>query len=64
MKNNQIPSAMEYAIKDIKEGFLSIHIWSMLGWLEIKQRYRRSIIGPFWLAISTGVMIGCMGPLY
>ncbi|MBU3619950.1 ABC transporter permease [Polynucleobacter sp. JS-Fieb-80-E5] len=64
MKNNKILSNMEYAIKDIKEGFLSIHIWPMLGWLEIKQRYRRSIIGPFWLTISTGVMIGCMGPLY
>jgi len=36
----------------------------MLGWQEIKQRYRRSKLGPFWLTISTGVMIGAMGPLY
>jgi ABC-type polysaccharide/polyol phosphate export permease len=36
----------------------------MLGWQDIKQRYRRSKIGPFWLTISTGVLIGSMGPLY
>lgn len=36
----------------------------MLGWLEIKQRYRRSVLGPLWLTISTGAMIAGMGPLY
>jgi ABC-type polysaccharide/polyol phosphate export permease len=52
------------AIRDFKEGLVSIHIWPMLGWLEIKQRYRRSLLGPFWLTISTGAMIAGMGPLY
>lgn len=52
------------AIKDFKDGLASIHVWPMLGWLEIKQRYRRSVLGPFWLTISTGAMIGGMGPLY
>jgi len=52
------------AIQDLKEGISSIYIWSMLGWFEIKNRYRRSILGPFWLTISTGVLIAAMGPLY
>ena len=52
------------ALLDLRNGFISIYIWPMLGWLEIKQRYRRSVIGPFWLTISTAVMVGCMGPLY
>lgn len=52
------------AIDDFRDGLASIHVWPMLGWLEIKQRYRRSILGPFWLTISTGAMIGGMGPLY
>jgi ABC-type polysaccharide/polyol phosphate export permease len=64
MNNRRMPSNAEYAMQDIKEGFLSLHLWPMLGWLEIKQRYRRSIIGPFWLTISTAVLIGAMGPLY
>lgn len=52
------------ALKDVKDGVLSIYLWPMLGWQEIRQRYRRSILGPFWLTISTGAMIAGMGPLY
>lgn len=58
------PSNFALALKDLKDGVSSIHIWPMLGWQEIRQRYRRSVIGPFWLTISMGVMIGAMGPLY
>ena len=56
--------SLRLALKDIKDGAFSIYLWPMLGWLEIKQRYRRSVLGPFWLTISTGAMIGGMGPLY
>jgi ABC-type polysaccharide/polyol phosphate export permease len=56
--------ALSLAIKDIVDGVCSIYIWPMLGWQEIKQRYRRSVIGPFWLTISYGAMVGGMGPLY
>ncbi len=57
-------SAMNAALKDFRDGLASIHVWPMLGWMEIKQRYRRSVLGPFWLTISTGAMIAGMGPLY
>lgn len=52
------------ALRDFTDGLASIHVWPMLGWMEIKQRYRRSMLGPFWLTISTGAMIAGMGPLY
>jgi ABC-type polysaccharide/polyol phosphate export permease len=52
------------AIADFRDGVASIHVWPMLGWMEIKQRYRRSALGPFWLTISTGAMLAGMGPLY
>lgn len=52
------------ALADLGDGFRSTNIWPMLGWQDIKQRYRRSALGPFWLTISTGVLIGGMGPLY
>jgi ABC-type polysaccharide/polyol phosphate export permease len=52
------------AVKDIIDGISSIHIWPLLGWQEIQQRYRRSILGPFWLTLSTGALIAGMGPLY
>ncbi|SDV47829.1 ABC transporter permease [Chitinasiproducens palmae] len=39
-------------------------LWALLGWLEIRQRYARSRVGPFWLTISMGVMIGSIGVVY
>jgi lipopolysaccharide transport system permease protein len=35
-----------------------------LAWLDIKLRYRGSILGPFWLTLSTAIMVGAMGSLY
>ncbi|WP_246149434.1 hypothetical protein [Skermanella pratensis] len=36
----------------------------MLGWLDIRQRYRRSVLGAFWLTISMGIMVMALGTLY
>jgi lipopolysaccharide transport system permease protein len=38
-------------------------IWS-LAFSDIKLRYRGSLIGPFWLTISTAIQIGAMSFLY
>ena len=35
-----------------------------LGWLDVKLRYRGSVLGPFWLTASTAVMVGAMSLLY
>lgn len=35
-----------------------------LAWADIRQRYRRSTLGPFWITISTGVMIACLGLIF
>lgn len=55
---------LQLAIDDLATGFRSFNVWPMLGWQDIKQRYRRSALGPFWLTISTGALIFGMGPLY
>lgn len=52
------------ATRDLRQGILAIHVWPTLAWQEIRQRYRRSFLGPFWLTISIGVLIAGMGPLY
>ena len=59
MKKNQIK-----ALYDLTTGFFLIDIWWGLACQEINQRYARSIIGPFWLTLSMGVLIAVMGPLY
>lgn len=52
------------ALDDALQGVMSSRIWMMLGWQEIKQKYRRSLLGPFWLTMSMAIMVGAMGPLY
>lgn len=39
-------------------------MWATLGLHDIKQRYRRSMLGPFWITISMGIMIAALGTLY
>lgn len=55
---------LRLAVRDLIEGIGCVHIWPMLGWLEIKHRYRRSVLGPFWLTITTGVLVAGLGLLY
>ena len=52
------------AFKDLRDGLNQRELWLSLGWQDIKQRYRRSVIGPFWITIATGVQAGAMGLLY
>lgn len=57
-------SRLNLATRDVYEGISQYHIWFFFAWQDIKQRYRRSVIGPFWITISTGIMVLAMGPLY
>src|SRR6266568_521897 len=52
------------AIADLVNGAHAWRVWSMMGWLDIRQRYRRSMIGPFWITLSMAVMIGTLGVVY
>lgn len=38
-----------------------IHI---LAWYDIKSRYKRSVLGPFWLTLSMGIMIATIGIVF
>jgi len=46
---------------DISNGSKKYAIAGMLGWQDIKQRYRRSTLGPFWLTLSMGIMVAALG---
>jgi lipopolysaccharide transport system permease protein len=52
------------ASADLRQSLTSWRLWTLLGWLEVRQRYARSRVGPFWLTISMGVMIGSIGVVY
>jgi lipopolysaccharide transport system permease protein len=53
-----------WAMADISAGARLWRLAWALGWLDIRLRYRGSMLGPFWLTISTGVMVGALGILY
>ena len=55
---------MSVALTDLLESLRAWRLWTLLGWLEIRQRYSRSKLGPFWLTISMGVLVGTMGVIY
>jgi lipopolysaccharide transport system permease protein len=52
------------AWRDLVEGAALWRLGLALGWLDIKLRYRGSLLGPFWLTISTAVWVAAMGALY
>ena len=58
------PTQTVLAWNDIKEGIQHWRIWVMLAYQDIKLRYRRSILGPFWLTISMAITVYSMGFLY
>ena len=55
---------IQVAIADLVRCRKKIYLAFMLGWQDIRQRYRRSKLGPFWLTISMGVMIGMIGIVF
>lgn len=57
-------SHLSRAVTDIGEGVQLYWLWSRLAYHDIKMRYRGSVIGPFWLTLTTGIMAGSMGFLY
>ncbi|MDR4493601.1 MAG: ABC transporter permease [Nitrospirales bacterium] len=52
------------ALVDMIEGTLSWRMWGRLGWLDIKRRYRRTMIGPFWTTLSLGIFILTLGIMW
>jgi lipopolysaccharide transport system permease protein len=52
------------AIIDLVDGTKLWKLAWVLGWFDIRLRYRGSMLGPFWLTLSTAVMIGALGVLY
>ena len=58
------PSQAALAFFDLVQGGRQHHLWYVLGWQDIRQRYRRSVLGPFWLTLSMGALVAALGTLY
>jgi len=58
------PSPRAAAWGDLVEGMSRSWMWTAMAMQDIKLRYRGSVLGPFWLTISTVVMIAAIGLIY
>ena len=61
---NSAVSRRRLVLEDAWGGIRLWRVWFTLGWIDIVQRYRRSVLGPFWLTASMAVMVISLGFLY
>src|SRR6516162_3501669 len=55
---------ISYATKDLAQALKSWRIWALLGANDIRQRYRRSTLGQFWITASITLLILGLGIIY
>lgn len=55
---------LNLAIQDFISALSKFPVWSNLGMLEVKQRYQRSVLGPWWVSISMLIFILILGTVF
>ncbi len=63
-ENYTTGSRVERAKRDVMLGLRSVWLWTALAVQDLRLRYRGSMLGPFWITLSTAVMVVAMGGLY
>ena len=61
---NGFAEQQRMALRDLCEAALLWRLCWTLAALDIRSRYRGSLLGPFWLTLSTGAMVAAMGIIY
>lgn len=52
---------LRLAWSDLRQGLAAWNIWHILAMQELRQRYRRSVLGPLWITVSVAVQVAVMG---
>jgi ABC-2 type transport system permease protein/lipopolysaccharide transport system permease protein len=60
----QIRAAHDPLGRDLYDGIRRWPLWTLLAWNDIRQRYRRSYLGPFWMTLSMAVFVCALGFIY
>ncbi|MCD6038629.1 MAG: hypothetical protein K0S27_29 [Gammaproteobacteria bacterium] len=58
------PRSYQLAINDIWDGLKKWDVWLLLAYQDVRLRYRRSVLGPFWITLSMAITVYSMGYLY
>ena len=59
-----ISAVAKDATSDFTGTIKAFRIWNLLALQDIRQRYRRSVIGPFWMTLSSMVSIVALAIVY
>lgn len=51
------------ASEDIFRGLAQWRVYGRLGWLEMKRRYRRTVLGPLWSTVSLALTVSALGAI-
>lgn len=57
-------STGERALGDMWDGVSNYHLWLGFAWHDLRQRYRRSLLGPFWITLSTAATVAALALVY
>jgi hypothetical protein len=49
------------AAEDLIGGFRRTDLWGRMGWLDVKRRYQRTKIGPFWSSLTLAIYVLAVG---
>ena len=60
---NLSSAQLDSAAADLRSGIADWRLSHFLAWQDIKQRYRRSTLGPIWITLSFGIQMLTMGVL-
>ena len=52
------------ALRDLFAGLSRSWIWTRLAYQDIKERYRGSVLGPFWVTLTNLILVAAMGSIY
>lgn len=58
------PNEWTLARRDLRDGLGRWRIWWLLGIGDVRQRYRRSRLGQFWITLSMAAFVAGIGVLY
>jgi len=52
------------ALSDIYSGFTNREMWARMAWTDVRMRYKRTILGPFWATLNMAIFIVALGLVF
>lgn len=61
---SSVQSSFSQGLDIYSKGILAWRVWAYIAFADIRRRYRRTVIGPFWVTLSIAIFIGSMGLIF